>query len=220
MIRQTCQLPPVQLLSRVPCRRMTHSLLKSCVRQVRSFSVKPRLQSSQTSSPSACRLDTVLSAAMASIPTIPGHFQRAMDAPFLLRAVRAPGSGIVVAANLVAVAIGTETSGSILSPGSSNGVVGIKSTVGLVSRSGILPITADQDTAGPLARTVTDAAILLGEVAGHDPNDSATNACLIEGNCHSDYTKFLNKHASRRTHRRSTRALLDRLHGRATTDHA
>lgn len=117
--------------------------------------------------------------------------------PVLTPGGSSSGSGIAVAANLVAVAIGTETSGSILSPASSNGVVGIKPTVGLVSRSGILPITADQDTAGPLARTVTDAAILLGEIAGHDPNDSATDECLIPGNCHSDYTRFLDKYALR-----------------------
>lgn len=117
--------------------------------------------------------------------------------PVLTPGGSSSGSGIAVSANLVAVAVGTETSGSILSPGSSNGVVGIKPTVGLVSRRGILPITADQDTAGPLARTVTDAAILLGEIAGHDPNDPATSPCLIPGNCHSDYTKFLKKHALR-----------------------
>ena len=117
--------------------------------------------------------------------------------PVLTPGGSSSGSGIAVSANLVAVAIGTETSGSILSPGSSNGVVGVKPTVGLVSRHGILPITADQDTAGPLARTVTDAAILLSEIAGHDPNDSATAPCLIPGNCHSDYTKFLDKHALR-----------------------
>jgi amidase len=107
------------------------------------------------------------------------------------------GPGIAVSANLVAVAIGTETSGSILSPGTSNGVVGIKPTLGLVSRDGILPITADQDTAGPLARTVTDAAILLSVVSGHDPNDTATAPCLTAGKCFSDYTKFLDKHALR-----------------------
>ncbi len=117
--------------------------------------------------------------------------------PVLTPGGSSSGSGIAVSANLVAVAIGTETSGSILSPGSSNGVVGLKPTVGLVSRTGILPITADQDTAGPLTRTVTDAAILLSEIAGHDPNDPATAACAIPGNCHSDYTKFLNKHALR-----------------------
>jgi amidase len=105
------------------------------------------------------------------------------------------GSGIGVAANLVTVAVGTETSGSILSPGTSNSVVGIKPTLGLVSRRGILPITADQDTAGPLARTVTDAAILLGEIAGFDIRDRATWPCLVRGNCHSDYTRFLNKKA-------------------------
>jgi amidase len=117
--------------------------------------------------------------------------------PVLTPGGSSSGSGIAVSASLVAVAVGTETSGSILSPGSSNGVVGIKPTVGLVSRSGILPITADQDTAGPLARTVTDAAILLGEIAGHDANDAATSPCSIPGNCFSDYTQFLNKHALR-----------------------
>jgi len=117
--------------------------------------------------------------------------------PVLTPGGSSSGSGIAVSASLVAVAIGTETSGSILSPGSSNGVVGIKPTVGLVSRRGILPITADQDTAGPLARTVTDAAILLSEIAGHDPNDPATAQCLVPGNCFKDYTKFLDKHALR-----------------------
>jgi amidase len=117
--------------------------------------------------------------------------------PVLTPGGSSSGSGIAVSASLVSVAIGTETSGSILSPGSSNGVVGIKPTVGLVSRNGILPITADQDTAGPLARTVTDAAILLSQIAGHDPNDAATAPCLEPGNCFSDYTKFLDKHALR-----------------------
>jgi len=107
------------------------------------------------------------------------------------------GPGIAVSANLAAVGIGTETSGSILSPASANLLVGIKPTVGLVSRDGIVPITADQDTAGPLARTVTDAAKVLGVIAGFDPNDSATAACLKPGNCFSDYTKFLDKHALR-----------------------
>ena len=117
--------------------------------------------------------------------------------PVLTPGGSSSGSGIAVSASLVAVAIGTETSGSILSPGSSNGIVGIKPTVGLVSRHGILPITADQDTAGPLARTVTDAAIMLSEIAGHDPNDPATAPCLVPGNCFADYTKFLKKHALR-----------------------
>ena len=117
--------------------------------------------------------------------------------PVLTPGGSSSGSGIAVAANLVAVAIGTETSGSILSPGTSNGVVGIKPTLGLISRDGILPITADQDTAGPLARTVTDAAILLGAVAGFDENDAATAACQTPGTCHRDYTRFLDKHALR-----------------------
>jgi len=107
------------------------------------------------------------------------------------------GPGIAVSANLATVAIGTETSGSILSPGTQNLLVGIKPTVGLVSRDGIIPITADQDTAGPLARTVTDAAKVLGVIAGRDPADPATAACLTPGRCFSDYTRFLDKHALR-----------------------
>src|SRR5688572_3325088 len=115
--------------------------------------------------------------------------------PVLATGGSSSGSGIAVSANLVAVAVGTETSGSILSPASGNMDVGIKPTVGLISRDGIIPITADQDTAGPITRTVTDAAILLGVLAGHDPADSATDACLTPGNCFSDYTPFLDKEA-------------------------
>jgi len=107
------------------------------------------------------------------------------------------GPGIGASANLTTVAIGTETSGSILSPGTQNLLVGIKPTVGLVSRDGIIPITADQDTAGPLARTVTDAAKLLGVIAGFDPNDPATAACNTPGNCFGDYTQFLDANALR-----------------------
>jgi len=107
------------------------------------------------------------------------------------------GPGIAVSANLAAVGIGTETSGSILSPGFQNMLVGIKPTRGLVSRTGIVPITEDQDTAGPEARTVTDAAKVLGVIAGFDPQDSATAPCQTRGNCLSDYTGFLNKDALR-----------------------
>jgi amidase len=117
--------------------------------------------------------------------------------PVLQTGGSSSGSAIAVNANLAAIAIGTETSGSILSPASANGVVGIKPTVGLVSRDGIIPITADQDTAGPITRTVTDAAILLGVIAGYDPNDPATEACLKPGNCFEDYTRFLNRRALR-----------------------
>ncbi len=113
--------------------------------------------------------------------------------PVLTTGGSSSGSGIGVNANLATVAVGTETSGSILSPASANGVVGIKPTVGLISRDGIIPITADQDTAGPLARTVQDAAILLGVLAGYDPSDPATEACLERGNCFRDYTRFLDK---------------------------
>jgi amidase len=99
------------------------------------------------------------------------------------------GSGAGVAASLCAVAIGTETDGSIVCPSSANGVVGIKPTIGLVSRSRIVPISHNQDTAGPMARTVRDAAILLGALAGIDPDDSATAAS--QGRTVPDYTTFL-----------------------------
>ncbi len=101
------------------------------------------------------------------------------------------GSGIAVSANLTALAVGTETSGSILSPASSSGVVGIKPTLGLISRTGILPLSADQDTAGPIARSVTDAALLLGVLAGLDLDDAATAPCAEPGTCFNDYTVFL-----------------------------
>jgi amidase len=84
------------------------------------------------------------------------------------------GSAVAVAANLAFMAVGTETDGSVVCPASVNGIVGIKPTLGLVSRSGIIPIAASQDTAGPLARTVADAAALLNVLAGYDPEDPAT----------------------------------------------
>jgi amidase len=99
------------------------------------------------------------------------------------------GSGSAAAANLCAVAIGTETDGSIVSPSSVNGLVGIKPTVGLWSRSGIIPISATQDTAGPMARTVKDAAIVLGAVASLDQADAVTGQSKGKGQ--KDYTKFL-----------------------------
>jgi amidase len=99
------------------------------------------------------------------------------------------GSGSAVAANLCVVAIGTETDGSIVSPSSVNGLVGIKPTVGLLSRSGIIPISKTQDTAGPMARTVKDAAIFLGVLAGADPQDSYTLPGT--GKAAADYTNFL-----------------------------
>src|SRR5580704_632538 len=96
------------------------------------------------------------------------------------------GSGAAVAANLCAVTVGSETDGSIVCPASANGVVGIKPTLGLVSRSGIIPIAHSQDTAGPMARSVRDAAILLGALAGVDPRDSAISASA--GKAPADYT--------------------------------
>jgi amidase len=117
--------------------------------------------------------------------------------PVLATGGSSSGPGIAVSANLATVGVGTETSGSILSPSGQNMLVGIKPTLGLVSRHGIVPITADQDTAGPMARTVTDAAKLLGVLAGFDQNDPATRACLTRGNCFRDYTQFLNRNALR-----------------------
>jgi amidase len=99
------------------------------------------------------------------------------------------GPGVVAAANLAAATVGTETSGSILSPANANSVVGIKPTVGLISRQGVVPIAASQDTAGPITRTVTDAAILLGVMTGVDARDSATVSSI--GLALTDYTPFL-----------------------------
>jgi amidase len=101
------------------------------------------------------------------------------------------GSGAATSANLTAVAIGTETNGSIVCPSSINGIVGIKPTLGLVSRTGIIPIAHSQDTAGPMARTVTDAAILLGALTGIDEEDSATSES--QGKERSDFTQFLDR---------------------------
>jgi amidase len=97
------------------------------------------------------------------------------------------GSGAAVSSSLCAAALGSETDGSVTGPSSINGIVGIKPTVGLVSRSGIVPISVSQDTAGPMARTVRDVAILLGVMAGMDPQDSAT----AESKAAPDYTRFL-----------------------------
>ncbi|SDN86895.1 amidase family protein [Alkalicoccus daliensis] len=101
------------------------------------------------------------------------------------------GSGAAIAANFGVVSIGTETSGSILSPASANSIVGIKPTVGLISRGGIIPLAKSQDTAGPMARTVTDVAIALGTMTGIDEKDPVTQ--LSQGCAMFDYTKNLNK---------------------------
>jgi amidase len=100
------------------------------------------------------------------------------------------GSGAAVAANLAAVAVGTETDGSIICPSATCGIVGIKPTLGLVSRSGVIPIAHSQDTAGPMARTVADAAALLSVLVGADPNDTITTQSV---KAEKDYTKFLQK---------------------------
>ena len=101
------------------------------------------------------------------------------------------GSGVAVAANLCAVAIGTETDGSVVCPSSANSLVGIKPTVGLVSRAGIIPIAHSQDTAGPMARTVADAVILLDAMVGADPRDPLTQES--RGKAAAGYMKFLDR---------------------------
>jgi len=103
------------------------------------------------------------------------------------------GSGTAPSANLVAAAIGTETDGSIVCPSSITGIVGIKPTVGLTSRTGVIPISPAQDTIGPMARTVADAAAVLGGMVGPDPNDPAT--LESEGNFHTNYLQFLDANA-------------------------
>jgi amidase len=103
------------------------------------------------------------------------------------------GSAVVAAADLAVAAVGTETDGSIVCPSGANDDVGIKPTLGLWSRAGVVPISADQDTAGPIARNVTDAAVLLGAATGVDPNDAATSAQA--GHAFIDYTQFLDDHA-------------------------
>ncbi len=99
------------------------------------------------------------------------------------------GSAVAVASNLCAIAVGTETDGSIISPATTCGIVGIKPTVGLISRTGVIPISVSQDTAGPMARTVADAAALLGALAGIDDEDAASKDAKLV----ADYTKFLDK---------------------------
>jgi amidase len=103
------------------------------------------------------------------------------------------GSGVSAAADLAVAAVGTETDGSIVCPSGANGDVGIKPTLGLWSRAGVVPISANQDTAGPIARNVTDAAVLLGAATGLDPNDTAT--ADQSGHAFTNYTQFLDAHA-------------------------
>jgi amidase len=103
------------------------------------------------------------------------------------------GTGVGVAADLATVGVGTETDGSVVCPSGANGIVGIKPTVGLLSRAGVIPISADQDTAGPMTRNVTDAAVVLGAMTGIDPADAATGAQA--GHAFTNYTQFLDRHA-------------------------
>jgi len=113
--------------------------------------------------------------------------------PFVPPGGSSSGSAAAVAAGFAAAAIGTETSGSLLSPANQNGLVTVKPTVGLISRAGIIPIAASQDTAGPLTRTVRDAAILLNVLAARDPRDPATRQLQRP----ADYTKFLDPNGLR-----------------------
>ena len=118
-------------------------------------------------------------------------------------------SGTGTASNFWAGNVGSETSGSILSPSNQNMLVGIKPTVGRISRYGVIPITADQDTAGPMAKNVTDAAIMLGalESAAPDPNDAATSTCPVPPN--RDYTRAPEgRRPEGRAHRDSASQLL------------
>src|SRR6266404_812125 len=101
------------------------------------------------------------------------------------------GTGAGISANLATIGIGTETDGSIVCPSSANGIVGIKPTLGMISRAGIIPIAHSQDTAGPMARTVRDAAILFGVLVGADPRDNIT--AQSHGRIQNDYTKFLDQ---------------------------
>jgi amidase len=103
------------------------------------------------------------------------------------------GSGVAASADLAPITVGTETDGSIVCPSGANGIVGIKPTLGLVSRSGVVPLSAEQDTAGPMTRNVTDAAVLLGAMTGVDPADAATADQV--GHTFTDYTTFLDEDA-------------------------
>ncbi|MDQ3128762.1 MAG: amidase [Chloroflexota bacterium] len=103
------------------------------------------------------------------------------------------GTGVGVSADLATVGVGTETDGSIMCPSGANGIVGIKPTLGLLSRAGVIPLSAEQDTAGPMTRNVTDAAVVLGAMTGIDPNDSATAAQA--GHAFTNYTQFLDADA-------------------------
>ena len=105
------------------------------------------------------------------------------------------GTGVAVSADLATIGIGTETDGSIVCPSGANGIVGIKPTLGLVSRAGVVPISAEQDTAGPMTRNVTDAAVMLGALTGIDPNDPATAGQA--GHAYHGYRQFLDADALR-----------------------
>ena len=141
-----------------------------------------------------CRATTTASPATATTPTTRAAIRatrRSTGGRCSAPADPAPGVG--TAANFWAGNVGTETSGSVLSPSNQNMLAGIKPTVGRISRYGVIPITADQDTPGPMAKSVSDVAIMLGalESAAPDPNDPATRACTPPPQ--RDYTKFLNR---------------------------
>src|ERR1043165_4063117 len=164
---------------------------------VRSSSPRPDSPSSPTGWPAArrrCRGTTTRWAATATTLTIRARTRATRPSTAGRRSVPAggaAGSGIGPAANFWAGNVGSETSGSVLSPSNQNMLAGIKPTLGRISRYGVIPITADQDTPGPMARTVSDAAIMLGALEGAqpDPHDSATKRCAPPPG--RDYTRFL-----------------------------
>ena len=130
-------------------------------------------------------------------------------------------SGIGTNVSFWAGNVGTETSGSILSPSNQNMLVGIKPTVGRVSRYGVIPITADQDTPGPMTRTVADAAIMLGAMEGARPTLTTRRRRSVRRRAGRDYTRFLNpKGLARRAHRHSARVLLRSHRARAARSRA
>jgi amidase len=137
-----------------------------------------------------------------------GQVLSAYDPGFPVRG-SSTGSAVAVSANFVAAAVGTETSGSIIHPAYWASVVGIKPTVGLIGRSGIIPIATDQDTAGPIARTVADAAVMLNVLAGVDPTDPAT--LVAAGKIPKDYTAFLKKDGLRGAHIGVSRQLFGQM---------
>ena len=169
------------LVGAKPAQRRVHRR-ESCAMPARSFSVRQTSASGPTSARPSLR---AAGAGAADKPEILTRW-------IAIRAGRAPVRARQSRRILCAAAIGTETDGSIVCPSSANSLVGIKPTVGLVSRAGIIPIAHSQDTAGPMARTVRDAAMILGALTGVDPRDPSDERESRQ-DAITDYTKFLDK---------------------------